>query len=135
MPTRYRERLVTEASSQLIATIDPEDRCLWLYPLLVWENIERILDSLPSLDKGSRRIQRLLIGHATECDMDGQGRILLPPALREVASLDKQIVLVGQGKKFEIWDETIWNDSRTQWLAEDMKEYRKLSDGMKNLAL
>lgn len=135
MPTKYRERLEAQSNGQLIITIDPEDRCLWLYPLPVWEDIERSLDSLPSLDKGSRRMQRLLIGHATECDLDSQGRMLLPPPLREFAKLDKQIVLIGQGKKFEIWDEPTWAERRNKWLNEDMEDYRELSDDMKKLSL
>ncbi|HLA74561.1 MAG TPA: division/cell wall cluster transcriptional repressor MraZ [Gammaproteobacteria bacterium] len=135
MPTKYRERLEAQSNGQLIITIDPEDRCLWLYPLPVWEGIERSLDSLPSLDKGSRRMQRLLIGHATECDLDSQGRMLLPPPLREFAKLDKQIVLIGQGKKFEVWDELTWAERRNKWLNEDMEDYRELSDDMKKLSL
>lgn len=137
MPTKYRERLAAQSNSQLIITIDPnpEDRCLWLYPLPVWEEIERSLDSLPSLDKSSRRMQRLLIGHATECELDGQGRMLLPPPLREFAALDRQIVLIGQGKKFEVWDETAWAARRDRWLAEDTADYRELSDDMRKLSL
>ncbi len=137
MPSRYRERLTAEFNRQLIVTIDPdpEDLCLWLYPLPVWEAIERILDSLPSLDKAAQKIRRILIGHATECELDGQGRLLLPPALRAIASLDRQIALVGQGKKFEIWDEAVWIERRATWMAEDSKEYTELSDGLKNLSL
>lgn len=135
MPTKYRELLGAQSNYQLIITIDPEDRCLWLYPLPVWEDIERSLDSLPSLEKGSRRMQRLLIGHATECELDGQGRLLIPPPLREFAGLDRQVVLIGQGKKFELWDAASWATQREQWLTEDMADYRELSDGMKKLSL
>ncbi len=135
MPAKYRERLESQCHGQLIITIDPEDRCLWLYPLPIWEGIEHSLDSLPSLDGASRRIQRLLIGHATECDLDSQGRILLPPPLREFAALDKQVVLIGQGKKFELWDATAWATRREQWLQEDVADYQQLSDDMKKLSL
>ncbi len=135
MPSRYRERLQTQCNGQLILTIDPEERCLWLYPLPVWEEIERTLDALPGLDKASRRIQRLLIGHATECDLDGQGRLLPPPPLREFARLDKQVVLIGQGKKFEVWDEVTWHARRDGWLAEEVGEYQGLSEAMKKLSL
>jgi MraZ protein len=135
MPAKYREPLAAQCQGQLVITIDPEDRCLWLYPLAVWEDIERNLDNLPSLDSASRRIQRLLIGHATECDLDGQGRVLLPPPLREFAKLDKQIVLIGQGKKFELWDAASWAAQRERWLTEDMADYRELSDDMKKLSL
>ena len=137
VPSRYRERLLVDANSQIIITInpDPDNPCLWLYPLPVWEAVEHILDGLPSLDKAAQKIRRLLIGHATECELDGQGRLLVPPPLRAMAKLDKQIALVGQGKKFEIWDEPTWAAHRDGWLAEDIKEYTELADGMKTLSL
>jgi transcriptional regulator MraZ len=121
MPSKYRRRLDAQCNGQLIATIDRDDPCLLLYPLPEWEVIEQKLDSLPSFNKQVRRLQRLLIGHATECDMDGQGRILLPTPLREYAGINKRIVLVGQGKKFEIWDEPVWYAR--------MSEYRALEEG------
>jgi MraZ protein len=72
---------------------------------------------LPSFNVQARRLQRLLIGHATEVELDGNGRILLPPLLREFASLDKAVVMIGQGNKFEIWDEAKWNARRAEWLT------------------
>jgi MraZ protein len=72
---------------------------------------------LPSFNAPARRLQRLLIGHATEVELDGNGRILLPPPLREFAGLDKTVVMIGQGNKFEIWDETQWNTRRAEWLS------------------
>lgn len=115
IPTRYRDRLRECCASQLVVTVD-KDRCLLLYPEPEWAEIERKLDSLPSFNKTARTLQRLYIGHAHEVEMDGQGRILLPPELRKFASLDKRVALVGQGKKFELWDEDTWNGSRDEWL-------------------
>ncbi|MEO5702948.1 MAG: division/cell wall cluster transcriptional repressor MraZ [Gammaproteobacteria bacterium] len=137
VPAKYRERLIAESNSQLIVTIDPdpEDHCLWLYPLPVWEAIEHTLDSLPSLDKAAQKIRRILIGHATECELDGQGRLLLPSPLRAMANLDREVALVGQGKKFEIWNEVTWIAHRDKWMAEDIKDYTELSDDLKNLSL
>lgn len=117
MPTRYRERVRAMCDGQLVMTVD-RDHCLLLYPLPEWEEIERKLVRLPALNKQARRLQRLLIGHATDLEMDGQGRILVPPALREFAGLQKQIMLIGQGNKFEIWDEATWNAKRAEWLQE-----------------
>lgn len=119
MPTRYRERLQLDSKSSVVLTIDTEERCLLMYPLPEWEEIERKLAALPSFNPAARRIQRLLIGHATDVEMDGQGRILLPPLLREYAGLHKAAVLVGQGKKFELWDEAHWEKSRGRWLDEE----------------
>lgn len=118
IPTRYRERLRELCGGKLIITVD-RDYCLLLYPLPDWEEIERKLVSLPNLDRRTRHIQRLLLGHASDCDMDANGRILLPPPLREFAKLDKRVMLIGQGNKFELWDEQTWNDRRDAWLAAD----------------
>jgi MraZ protein len=90
-----------------------------LYPLSEWEEIETKLAKLPSFNPAARRIQRLLMGHATDVEMDSHGRILLPPMLREYAGLNKRVVLVGQGKKFELWDEAHWDKSRGHWLHEE----------------
>lgn len=117
MPSRYRDRLVQRCDGQMVVTVDP-DHCLLLYPLPEWEEIERKLVRLPSLNPAARRLQRLLIGHATECELDGHGRILVPPPLREFAHLDRRVVLIGQGNKFELWDEGTWTERREAWLQE-----------------
>ncbi|MFQ5469771.1 MAG: division/cell wall cluster transcriptional repressor MraZ [Gammaproteobacteria bacterium] len=134
IPTRYRERLNAYCEGHLIITVD-RDRCLLLYPLPDWEVIERKLNSLPNLDKQTRRLQRLLVGHATECDMDGSSRILLPPPLREFAMLDKHVVLIGQGNKFELWDESTWNEKRDRWLASDEDDESLLPSELETISL
>lgn len=118
IPTRYRERLLERCNGQLVVTVD-RDGCLLLYPLPDWEDIERKLNRLPSFNKQTRRLQRLLVGHATEIEMDSHGRVLLPAPLREFAHLDKHTVIIGQGNKFELWDEDGWNSKRDEWLAEE----------------
>lgn len=136
MPTRYREKLLSKDQNSVILTIDTEERCLLLYPLIEWEEIEKKLASLPSFNAGARRIQRLLIGHATDVELDSQGRILLPPLLRDYAGLDKHAVLVGQGKKFEIWDAQHWENSRNAWLEEESNlNESDLPDEVKSIAL
>lgn len=131
MPTRYRECL----HGNIVLTIDTEERCLLLYPFEAWEAIESKLAALPSFNPAARRIQRLLIGHATETEIDGQGRILLPPLLREYAELSKKAVLIGQGKKFELWDEEHWQKRRSQWLEEESTTDSGLPDEVKLLSL
>ena len=118
LPARYRERLLEICQSELIVTIDTEQRCLLIYPLPEWEKIEEKIEALPSFNATTRRIQRLLIGHATEVEVDANGRMLLSTPLREYAQLGKKVVLIGQGKKFELWDEAHWNESMTTWLNE-----------------
>ncbi|MFO1430384.1 MAG: division/cell wall cluster transcriptional repressor MraZ [Candidatus Competibacteraceae bacterium] len=117
VPAKYRNRLRESCAGQLVLTVD-RDRCLLLYPLPVWEEVEQKLIQLSSTNRQARGLKRLLLGHAEECDMDGQGRILIPGPLREFAGLDKHVVLVGQGNKFELWDEQTWYQLREQWLAE-----------------
>lgn len=136
MPTRYRERLQLDNKNVVILTIDTEERCLLLYPLSEWEEIEKKLAVLPSFNPAARRIQRLLIGHAVDVEMDGQGRVLLPPLLREYAELQKRAVLVGQGKKIEIWDETHWEKRRVCWLEEEANQSdSSLPDEVKSISL
>ena len=118
MPTRYRERLQERCGGKLVVTVD-RDKCLLIYPMPDWEEIERKLMRLPSLEPRSRRLQRLMVGHATEVELDGHGRILLPPNLREFGSLVRDATLIGQGQHFELWDEARWNEKRDEWLASD----------------
>ena len=122
MPTRYRDPLRLHAENQLVVTIDTEERCLLIYPMPEWEEIEQKVEALPSFNRAARRVQRLLIGHATEANLDSHGRILLPQPLREYAQLEKVVVLVGQGKKFELWDEKHWNSQRDCWLEAQAEE-------------
>jgi MraZ protein len=118
LPARYRERLLEICDSELIITIDTEQPCLLIYPLPEWELIEEKIEALPSFNPATRRIQRLLIGHATEVEVDGNGRMLISNPLREYAQLGKKVVLIGQGKKFELWDEAIWAQRMETWLSE-----------------
>ena len=125
MPARQRDLLLeNEEIAQLVVTIDTQSPCLLLYPIQEWEVIEAKLEALPSFNPATRRLQRLLMGHASELEMDSQGRILIPQLLRDYAKLDKRVMVVGQGQKFELWSDTVWDAEREVWLAEDkeMKE-------------
>lgn len=134
VPTKYRDRLQAQGEGQLVVTLDMNDPCLLMYPVSEWEDIERKLVRLPSLNKQAARLKRLLLGHAAEVDMDSHGRILLPPALRELVKLDKKVILLGQGNKFEVWDEQTWNDHRDKWLDESGND-EGLSDELESLSL
>ncbi|MDX1696520.1 MAG: division/cell wall cluster transcriptional repressor MraZ [Ketobacteraceae bacterium] len=135
MPTRYRDSLQERCEGQMVATIDTEEKCLLLYPIEDWLEIERKIEALPSFNKAARRVQRLLIGHATDVEMDSNGRLVIPPVLRSYAELDKKIMLVGQGKKFEIWSEDLWNEKRDAWLEEDNLGDEALPEDMMTLSL
>ena len=102
----------------MVITIDTEEKCLLLYPSGIWSKIQGKINYLPSFNKNARRIQRLLIGHAEDIDIDSSGRILISRPLREYASLTKKIILIGQGDKFEIWDQNSWNENVDKWREE-----------------
>jgi MraZ protein len=121
LPTRYRDYALERSQGKLVVTVD-RDQCLLLYPLPDWEEIERKLMSLPSLHAQARRLQRLMVGHATELDLDGHGRLLLPAELREFALLERRGMLVGQGNRCELWEEGRWNERRNLWLSNEAAE-------------
>ena len=121
LPTRYRGQLEESCAGRLVLTVHG-DGCLLLYPAPEWEDIERALARLPNQNQQTRRLQRMLLGHATEAEIDSHGRILIPPRLRDFAKLDKRVVLAGLGKKFEIWNEDVWEQSCNDWVATDKDE-------------
>jgi MraZ protein len=132
MPAKYRDHLREICAGQLIVTVD-RDPCLLLYPRPIWKEVEEKLIQLSSTNKRARNLKRFLLGHAEECDMDGQGRILISALLREFAFLDKRVALIGQGNKFELWDEQRWYRIRETWL-EDSADDGDLSDELETLA-
>ncbi len=118
MPARQREPLLSECGGQVVVTIDTQSACLAIYPLPEWERIEKEIQNLPALKPAVKRFQRLMLGYATDLELDGNGRMLLPQSLREYARLDKKLVLVGQGNKLELWSETLWLAERDQALQD-----------------
>lgn len=122
LPVRFRETVQSSQSgesAQVVVTIDTRERCLLLYPLPAWDIVQTKLEALPNIGDNARRLQRLLIGHATDVDVDTQGRILLPAMLRDFGTLEKKLVLVGQGNKIEIWNADRWQERMSAWLAHD----------------
>ena len=117
MPKNHRDRLDENGVKELVVTADP-GRCLVVYPRPIWEDVEQKLNELPNSSRATRAIQRLYIGYATDIELDGTGRMLLPNELREYAGLDRKAVLIGQGKKFELWDEHTWNIESEKWKQE-----------------
>ncbi|EKT55934.1 division/cell wall cluster transcriptional repressor MraZ [Providencia sneebia] len=124
VPTRYRGMLSEESKGQMVCTIDLHQPCLLLYTLPEWEIIEEKLSRLSTMNPAERRVQRLLLGHASECQMDNAGRLLLANTLRQHAGLTKEVMLVGQINKFELWDEQTWY----QQVAEDITAERQIQE-------
>ncbi|MEM7096892.1 MAG: division/cell wall cluster transcriptional repressor MraZ [Pseudomonadota bacterium] len=118
LPTRYRETLALACAGQVVVTIDMRETCLLLYPLPEWEVVQRKLEGLSNINNQARMLQRLLIGHATDLELDSNGRILLPAMLRDFANLSKKLVVVGQGNKLELWAEEIWHEQVSNWRDE-----------------
>ena len=135
MPTRYRERLLDSCAGRLVITIDIAERCLAIYPLNEWEPIQQKLDALSSFNSKSAMVKRLLMGNATDVEMDANGRILIPPKLRKHATLDKKVVMAGQGKKFELWDEETWDARSEAWQAEATLDEGELPTELESLSL
>ena len=129
LPSRFREEAEQRTENRLVVTIDTNEQCLLLYSLGDWEEVQRRLEALSNIGTSARLLQRLLIGHATDVEMDAQGRVLIPPMLREYGELEKKIVLMGQTNKLEIWSEQIWRTRREEWLkATRESAFSDLSD-------
>ena len=135
LPARYREVMSAVSQGRVVVTIDRIEPCLLLYPRTEWDAVQERLEALPNIDRGVRQLQRLLIGHATDLELDGNGRLLLPAQLREHAGLSKKLTLAGQGNKIEIWDHEQWRSGMDQWLAEDNAELAAEFDGIKGLSV
>lgn len=116
MPARYRDALIARAAGHLVITAD-SSLCLLIYPAPDWEPIQEKLMALSSFNERTRDLQRLLVGNASDVEMDGAGRILVPGPLRKFAALDKDVALIGQGARFELWDEAKWAEQMERSIA------------------
>ena len=114
VPTRHRTLLAARGEGRLVVTAD-RDKCLLIYPTPDWEQIEQQVMNLPSLHPRSYELQHLLVGRASEVEIDGHGRIGLSTELREFVQLDRSAMLIGQGKRLELWDEARWNEHCAEW--------------------
>jgi MraZ protein len=133
LPTRYRSELIERSEGRVVITVH-DDVCLLLYPQPDWDEIERKLARLPNQNRRTRTLQRMLLGHATELEMDKNGRVLIPPRLREFAGLDRRVVLAGLGNKFEIWNEETWERKCVDWVSGD-EEDGDMPDSLESLSL
>jgi MraZ protein len=123
LPAKYRDRVTDRCDGHMVLTVHPFDRCLLLYPLADWEVIESQVNALPnSTSRQARRFQHLMVGYATELDLDAANRLLLPAMHRDHAELDKRLILVGQGQKFEIWSEARWTSMTETYLSETVDD-------------
>ena len=122
VPVRFRDAIQNRSEGRVVLTIDRSDPCLLLYPEPDWLVVEAQLQKLGNLAASARRLQRMLIGYASESDLDGQGRILIPQHLRDHARIEKRAVFLGQANKLEIWSETAWAANVASWDDDDSVE-------------
>ena len=115
MPMRYREAIAEQCNGRLVLTYSAFDSgALYLYPEQEWERVRDEVTGLSTFNPAHRSLQRKLVGSASAVEPDGNGRIQLPQTLRQVAGLEKRVVLLGMGSRFEIWNETILNQKRIE---------------------
>ena len=106
IPAKFREAL-----GENFVITKGMDNCLFVYPPNEWKELEEKIKSLPLTNKSARDFKRFMLGSAIEGILDKQGRVLIPPSLREFAKLEKDVVLVGVLDKVEIWDKAKWDES------------------------
>ncbi len=134
IPARYRDALMSEHQGCLVATIDIENACLFIYPQAEWVEIEGKLGRMSTFKEEARLLQHLLIGHARELELDGNGRVLIPPELRSYAKLEKKVTLVGQSHRLELWSHDNWNAKRDALLTKVAGDF-VISEEFQSLSL
>ena len=135
IPTRYRDLLRQQCQGQMVCTLDMSLPCLLLYTLPQWQLVEEKLNLLSDFRNDERLIKRLLLGNAKDCEMDRNGRVLLPTPLRGLANLDKKLMMVGQMNKFELWDESTWMAQMQQDMQAAQSIDFDTSERLRDLAL
>ena len=120
MPARQREPLLARCDGRIVVTIDTQSTCLAIYPYPEWERIAKEIQALPDLRPAVKRFKRLKLGYASDLELDGNGRILLPQPLREYAQLEKKLMLAGLGNKLELWSENLWMGECDQALQDSL---------------
>ncbi len=135
IPSSYREFLVQECAGRFVCTVDLKNPCLQLFPLNKWEKLEQKLSKLSSTIEIERRLQRLLLGYAADCEFDSNYRILIPPVLREYATLSKDLMIVGQLNRFEIWSKEKWQIQISSDLKEIEQQDWSSSERLKDFSL
>ena len=117
IPSKFREAL----GSEFVLT-KGLDGCLFVFPMKEWEAFEEKLRSLPLIDKNARKFSRFFLAGASTCELDKQGRILVPGTLREFAQMDKEVVLTGMLDRIEVWSKEQWLENNAY---DDMDDIAK----------
>lgn len=123
LPSRFRDALLCDGDARMVITPAPFDPCLHLYPFRAWEEFERKIADLPSLDPTIVRFRRIYVSPAIELELDRAGRVLLPPSFREKAQLQREVLFAGMGRILEVWSQERW-DEATAMSAEEMASFK-----------
>lgn len=120
IPGKYRDVLARREGGGLVVTKDP-DRCLVVLPLDEWKRLADKIKSIPGTVQVVKDYKRFVHGEAVDCTLDRQGRILIPPDLRQFAQLDRDVMLVGVDDHFEVWSLDRW-ESKAEQMARDIDQ-------------
>lgn len=118
IPSRHRELIQEACGGQMFITFD-RDRCLLIYPQPVWLEVEARINALSNSNPLSRKLKRMLVGNALPADLDSANRITIKQMHREYAGIDRKVVLIGQENKFELWDESRYQQKLAEWSTQD----------------
>jgi transcriptional regulator MraZ len=130
LPARFRDVLLADGDARFVLTPSLFDPCLLLYPMKAWEEFERKVSELPSLDPSAIRLRRMHVSAAVECELDGSGRVLVPPHLRERVALDKEALWAGMGRTLELWAKSSWDAALTM-TTEEADSFRAALEQLK----
>jgi MraZ protein len=116
VPVRYRERFAERSGGDVIVTVNRDGECLVIYPAVDWEPVQSEIMKMPAFSKDVEILRRVMVGFASDQKIDGHGRVLIPPELREFAQIERNAMLIGQGNRFELWQEARWTERSSFWL-------------------
>lgn len=129
IPARYRDALLVD-SGQVVISLDSA-QCLQIYPLQEWEIVRTKIQNLPnSIHPVVKSYQRLVLGHAEQIELDKAGRVLLPATLKQMVGLERELVLVGMGNRFELWDKNKWQAETEKALQASAEDLALLLNGL-----
>lgn len=118
LPSRFRDVLAATGDLRMVLTPSPFDPCLHLFPIDGWQAFEAKIAELPQFDPNVIKLRRLYVSAAVECEVDKQGRVLVPNSLRDHASLTKDVLWAGMGRMVELWSREKWTEVQTMTAAE-----------------
>ncbi len=133
IPARYRDMLEEHCQGKMVITVQHHGKSLMLYPENEFGELARKVSQFSDFDEIEANMKLLILGHAAQVEIDGNGRILVPQVLRELVSIDKKVALVGQNNKLELWSEDAWLEKQKTLYTAGFKE--GVSEKLKGFSL